>query len=246
MIASLPMYDRPETQAANDRLWNLVREGYMGRTPEALTRDDDLWGQWLSPDLVLSQTCGMPYRTSLHGKVALVGTPHLDIDCGPGLYYSVFVARKAETRSTLADYHGARFAFNERGSQSGWAAPQVAAQDLGFSFTDLLETGSHSGSARAVAYGRADIAAIDALTWQMIRRLDNWAATLAEVGRTLPTPALPYITARKSDASELFAALAEAIDALSPIDRDKLGLQGLLAVPASAYLAVRDPEPLPG
>ena len=26
MIASLPMYDRPETAAANDRLWQGVRE----------------------------------------------------------------------------------------------------------------------------------------------------------------------------------------------------------------------------
>jgi hypothetical protein len=25
VIASLPMYDRPETRAANDRLWQLIR-----------------------------------------------------------------------------------------------------------------------------------------------------------------------------------------------------------------------------
>ena len=246
MIASLPMYDRPETRAANDRLWALLREGYAGRAPEELTRDEDLWSQWLSPDLVLSQTCGKPYRTSLHGKVALVGTPHLELECDPGLYYSVFVARVNDTRDHLVQFRGARFAFNERGSQSGWCAPQVAAEGLGFAFTDILETGSHAASARAVAYGRAEIAAIDALTWEMIKRFDAWATGLQEVGRTEPTPALPYITARAADASELFASLADAIDALSSIDRDRLGLRGLLAVPASAYLAVKDPELVPG
>lgn len=40
MIASLGMYDRPETMAANDRLWALVRDGLRARgiaAPEALT-----------------------------------------------------------------------------------------------------------------------------------------------------------------------------------------------------------------
>ena len=75
MIASLPMYDRPETQAANDRLWTLVRANSDDPLPPALTRGEDPWDHWQAPDLTLSQTCSLPYRARLHDKVALVGTP---------------------------------------------------------------------------------------------------------------------------------------------------------------------------
>ena len=64
MIAALPMYDRPELQAANDRYWALIRAGLLARgiaAPEGLRRGDAvLMPQWESPDLVLSQTCGFP------------------------------------------------------------------------------------------------------------------------------------------------------------------------------------------
>jgi hypothetical protein len=29
---------------------------------------------WLSPELYLSQTCGLPYRAALHGQVQLIAT----------------------------------------------------------------------------------------------------------------------------------------------------------------------------
>ena len=62
MIASLPMYDRPETAAANDRLWQGVRTR-LGEGPEHLVRAGDPWEHWQSPDLLLSQTCGLPFRS---------------------------------------------------------------------------------------------------------------------------------------------------------------------------------------
>ena len=61
MIASLPMYDRPETRAANDNLWALVRKNYAGDLPESLTRTGDIWDHWHSPDLAVSQTCGYSF-----------------------------------------------------------------------------------------------------------------------------------------------------------------------------------------
>ena len=65
MIATLPMYDRPETRAANDRFWDLIRS-HLDEAPEELSRDDF---HWLHPDLLLSQTCSLPYRTALQGRV---------------------------------------------------------------------------------------------------------------------------------------------------------------------------------
>jgi len=93
MIASLGMYDRPETMAANDRLWALVRDGLRARgiaAPEALTRGAGAyWQAWEDPALVLSQTCGFPYRAKLHGKVTLVASPDYGLQgCPPGYYCS--------------------------------------------------------------------------------------------------------------------------------------------------------------
>ncbi|MEO6301185.1 MAG: hypothetical protein ABIO62_16295, partial [Paracoccaceae bacterium] len=136
MIASLAMYDRAEAQPANDRLWALIRDGLRAKglaAPDHLTRGAGAyWDAWQSPDLVLSQTCGFPYRSKLHGKVALIGTPEFGVDgCPPGYYRSILVARADDPRHTITDFHNAALAFNEDLSQSGWAAPQNHAANLG-------------------------------------------------------------------------------------------------------------------
>ncbi|RXV66127.1 hypothetical protein C6W92_05680 [Roseovarius sp. A46] len=243
MIASLPMYDRPETAAANDRLWQAVR-ARLGEGPECLTREGDLWTQWQSPDLLLSQTCGLPYRSRLYDKVNLVGTPVCDLpDCPPGQYYSVFVARRDDPRDDPQAYAQAVLAYNEPLSQSGWAAPQAWAAARGFAFTETLRTGAHAASAQAVADGRADIAALDALSWRFMARTDRFADALRVIGRTDPTPALPWITAATRDPAPIRAALSAALLAMPPEDRDTLGISGLLEVAPEAYLALPIPAP---
>ncbi|MEQ9260442.1 MAG: PhnD/SsuA/transferrin family substrate-binding protein [Roseovarius sp.] len=241
MIASLPMYDRPETRAANERYWQAIR-AELGFGPEGLTHGGDLWAHWEAPDLLFSQTCGYPYRARLHGHVTLVGTPDYGLEgCGPGEYCSVFVVRADDPRTELADFAAARFAYNEPLSQSGWAAPQNHAAGLGFAFSNTQQTGGHRFSAEAVAEGRADIAAIDALTWRMIRRYDGFAADLRELAHTAPTPVLPYITRKGQPPEPLFAAIEAAIARLDEDTRQTLCLEGLVAIPAEAYLAIPNP-----
>ena len=239
------MYDRAETAGANDRFWALVAAGLHARgldAPDALTRGDAAyWAAWRDPSLVLSQTCGFPYRAKLHDQVALVATPDYGIeDCPAGYYASVFVARADDAR-TLPEFRTARFAFNEGLSQSGWAAPQNHAATMGFQFHPSLETGAHLLSALAVAEGQADLAAIDALTWRMIQRWEPMAANLREVARTSPTPGLPYIAAKGADTEAIYQALVTAVDRLSPEDRDALSLRGIVRIAAERYLAVPIP-----
>ena len=239
------MYDRAETAGANDRFWALVAAGLHARgldTPDALTRGHAAyWAAWRDPSLVLSQTCGFPYRAKLHDQVALVATPDYGIEgCPAGYYASVFVARADDAR-TLPEFRTARFAYNEGLSQSGWAAPQNHAATMGFQFHPNLETGAHRLSALAVAEGRADLAAIDALTWRMIQRWEPMAAKLREVARTAPTPGLPFIAAKGADTEAVFQALVTAVDRLSPEDRDALSLHGIVRIAAERYLAVPIP-----
>lgn len=243
MIASLPMYDRPETAAANDRLWQGVRDR-LGEGPMHLTRGGDPWADWQSPDLILSQTCGLPYRARLHGQVALVASPVYDLpDCPAGHYCSVFVARADDPRSTPREFAGAVLAYNEALSQSGWAAPQAFAAAQGFAFGPGLRTGAHRLSGQAVASGRADIAALDALSWLLMARHDAIARDLRVIGRTGSIPGLPYITAAGRDPAPIRAALSGALAALSPDDRATLGLQGVTYLAPEHYLALPVPPP---
>ena len=157
MIASLPMYDPPPLQAANDAFWGLIRDRLRAagmQAPAALTRTGDMWGHWTDPALVLSQTCGFPYRARLHGQVTLVGAPDFGVEgCPPGYYCSVFVVRRDDPRRRLAAFDGAVLAYNDPLSQSGWAAPQNEARLRGLRFVTGPRTGGHALSARAVAGG---------------------------------------------------------------------------------------------
>ena len=246
MIAALGMYDRAEAQASNSRLWALIRDGLRAAgltAPEALTRGAGAyWQAWQDPGLTLSQTCGFPYRARLHGHVTLIGTPDFGVEgCPPGYYNSVLVARADDPRSTLAEFDGAALAFNEDLSQSGWAAPQNHARSLGITLRPTVRSGGHILSAKAVAEGRAAIAAIDAVTWSMIQEWDPCAAALKPVGATTPTPGLPYIAALGTDAALLFDIISQAIAALPQADRAILRPKGIVKVPADAYLAVPTP-----
>jgi ABC-type phosphate/phosphonate transport system substrate-binding protein len=241
MIASLPWYDRPETAAANDRLWAGVR-GELGFGPERLTRPTDYWAHWRTPGLVLSQACGLTWPLGLKHDVRLVAAPVYDLpECPPGRYYSVVVCHKDDPRPRFADFAGARFAYNSRDSQSGFGIALTHAAREAVPIVPGPETGAHRASAQAVAEGRADLAVIDAVTWEMIARWDAAAAALRVLDRTPTSPAPPYVTAKANDPAPIAAALAAAIEALDPADRALLVLRGV----ATAHDADYDAIPLP-
>ena len=241
MIAALGMYDRPETSAANDALWTAIRNE-LGFGPETLTRDQDFWDIWRSPELLFSQTCGLPFRAKLHDKVGLVGTPIYDIpDCPDGHYYSVIIAHRSNAGAALSEFDGATFAYNEALSQSGWAAPIKHLTETSVTPGDLYVSGAHVQSAKAVAEGRADFAGLDVVTWQLIQRHDDFAQELTAIARTEPTPVLPFITALAQDAGALFEAAKSAVAGLPSATKETLFLKGITKISASAYLA----QPLP-
>lgn len=240
MIATLPMYDRVETASANDAFWTAVR-ARLHYGPERLDRDIPLWDAWEHPKLLLSQTCGLPYRTRLGGAVTLVGSPDFDLPgCAPGYYNSVLVAR-ADNRSPIKELLKQRIVINDAHSQSGLAALVMHARRSGVTLGAQHESGGHIESAHAVARNEADLAAIDAHTWRLIRRYDKVARVLRECGRTEPTPAPPYITARGTDPKPLLAAIQSALLDLPPEIRATLNLKAIIALPHEAYTAVPNP-----
>lgn len=245
MLASLPMYDRPELTQAHRAYWGLIRDalhklgiqGDSDLTPEGLGLDF-----WRSPDLCFSQTCGLPYRKWLHGDVQLVGTPDFGLEgCPPGYYRSALVARKDDPRRGLADFAGAVLAINGTNSHSGYAAffNHIAQNPL--PVKACVTSGAHRASARAVAEERADLASLDAVSWRLIQRWDSFADQLKVLEYTTPTPGLPYICGPRVDAAQVAQAVRGAIDALPHAQRDALGIVGLVSIPKADYLAVPVP-----
>lgn len=246
MIASLGMYDFPEIRGAVDALWGLIRDSLRDqgmKAPEQLTRGDGAyWQAWEAPDLVLSQTCGLPFRAKLHDRVTLIGTPDYGVEgCSPGYYRSVFLARQDDHRRDVAEFAGAPFAYNEALSQSGWAAPLSYFKKHGLALNPVRMTGSHRSSIEAVLSGAVDFAAIDAVTWAFLKEIEPASRKVRVVGLTVPTPGLPLIAAMGQDAEKTRAAVDQAIAALSSDQKTTLRLHGFVHIPASDYLA----QPIP-
>jgi ABC-type phosphate/phosphonate transport system substrate-binding protein len=242
VIASLPMYDTGATRDANDRFWSLIRAAY-GRGPEHLDRTTDPHATWENKGLVLSQTCGLPYRSGLYRSVQLVGTPDYGVaGCPPGFYCSCLVVPAGSADKPIGDLATARLARNDARSQSGWAAFAEHMQENGTPFSGTItDTGSHSASVMAVAQGAADIAAIDAVTWALLERDTQNTRGLKVLCRTRPTPGLPLICGPQEDAAALREAIRDAIEALDAQDRACLQINGLVQIAAEDYLRV----PLP-
>ncbi|MGB0504983.1 MAG: phosphate/phosphite/phosphonate ABC transporter substrate-binding protein [Pikeienuella sp.] len=241
MTASLPMYDWPEVTAHTNSLWAGIRRALVASgipAPAELTRPaDGPWDCWYDPELLLSQTCGLPFSAKLVGKTTLLGAPDFDVPgAGPGEYYSVIIVAADSPASNLEDLIGQRFAYNMRESQSGWAA-LAALLDIPTHFGDLVLSGAHRASVQAVAEGRADAAAIDAVSWELARRHDPAAANVRVLTKTPVTPGLPYITslANASAKSEIVAAIRKAITELPAETREALLLNGFACKTEADY-----------
>ncbi|MGB7317581.1 MAG: PhnD/SsuA/transferrin family substrate-binding protein [Planktotalea sp.] len=246
MIANLMMYRRAELDEAHRRYWELIRKNLAKAgidAPEYLSQDAEEFYVWKHPQLVLSQTCGMPYRIWLHDKVQLVGTPDFGLtDCPAGYYRSAILVRADDPRTHIDAFKDATFAYNQTFSQSGYAAPFEHLRASGFWFENRVQTEQHLESAKAVAAGRADIASLDAVTWRNIERHEPFAGALRVLEWTKPTPGLPLITAIGNDAGAIFNAVEQAISELDETSKTDLGLKGIVRIPKEDYLIVPNPD----
>lgn len=203
MIASLPMYWR----AGNAALWRGFWRHVQSALPDLpdLTEPGDIpapWtDHWLRPDLALSATCSLPFRTALKGRVTYVGTLGHSVNDTSGHYHSLLIRRKGDSKADI-------LAYNEPISHSGWAVTR--AHPLTQSIETTLETGAHVASLAAVAEGRADLAMIDAITWRILETFDPNTAKVEVIGQSAASPAHALITALGRDPEPLRVALARA------------------------------------
>jgi ABC-type phosphate/phosphonate transport system substrate-binding protein len=254
MIASLPMYDWPEVRAATDDWWAGLTRHLRGAGFEApgwLTRRGDASAQWRRPDLLVSQTCGFPLMHDLQGQLEVLATPVYDVEgCRGTSYSSVIVVRADGGVSRLEDLEGATAAYNAADSLSGHLALKCVVAPLGRNgrfFGQLVHSGSHRASMQLVCERKADVAAIDCVSYALARRhRPELAAGLAVIARGPSAPALPYVTAAGRPADEIarlkHALAAAAADPALAGARQALFIAGLEFLAPDAYQRVLDLE----
>jgi ABC-type phosphate/phosphonate transport system substrate-binding protein len=246
--ASLPMYDLPELSSATDAWWRglarSLRKAGLADVPDHLRRDATMQELWGDPALMFTQTCGFPLVHGFKGVVQPIATPAYGAEgCAGTSYRSALVVRADQPALELGELRGRRCAVNSRDSQSGFNALRHAVAPLSQGqrfFSEILLTGGHRPSLEAVAAGRADIAAIDCVTYALHKR-SSPALTepLKVLAWTEPAPGLPYAT-RISVDSETLARLREGLmEALAAPDlasaREALLLVDAEVLPIEAY-----------
>jgi ABC-type phosphate/phosphonate transport system substrate-binding protein len=245
-VAFFPMYAVRGAQEHADTLWSCLRDSLRRSGIEAPERVSTITPRidgWMHPDLILGQTCGLPYITRLWDRTELIGTPDYGVEgCLPGFYHSTLVISAADKRQQLSEFFDGTFALNGKDSQSGYGAMMHAAAPFakaGRFFGRAIHTGSHDASMRLVAKGHADIAAIDSVTWRMSRQFDSVTEGLRSIGTTEPTPGLPFVAAKGRWDGRLHDAVRAGVAGLPGVTRRAFGLRDVLPFERADYEVIK-------
>jgi ABC-type phosphate/phosphonate transport system substrate-binding protein len=157
---------------------------------------------------------------------------------GPN-YRSWLVVRAGDPGERLADFRGRTVAYNSTDSQSGYnglrALIAPLAQDGKF-FGAAIASGAHYQSLKLIRSGQADIAAIDSISMELLRRAQPQALEgLKIIGRTAAVPGLPLITAAGTPPEQVDILRAGARAMLDEAVSDRLLIGDFSLVPRSAY-----------
>jgi ABC-type phosphate/phosphonate transport system substrate-binding protein len=249
-IASLPMYDFDRD--AVEAWWRgialaLQAEGVSG-VPSALEWPDELNAHWRDSRLQLSQTCGYPLVTTLMGDVQVVGAFCYTAPGCFGIQYRSELIARIDDGSAIEDFRGRRAVVNSFDSHSGANALQglvAPLADEGGFFSHWSASGSHRRSIEAVRSGSADVAAIDCVTLEGLRRHAPASMLgLRVIGSTAAAPGLPLVTAASTTAAHLQAlrrALLSACGdpALAEV-REALLIGGFEIVDVAAWQVIEE------
>lgn len=205
----------------------------------------------LEPDLWFGHTCGYPLMTRLRQQVGPFCVPLFDVPGTDGEYYSsrIIVAADSSIESII-DSRGCVAAMNNPDSNSGmnvlrYAVAQV--HENGDFFARVVTTGGHLYSLQAVAEGAADIAAIDCVSYQLIK---DWRPELCSrlriIADSVQTCGLPLVMAHallaETDTRELTSRLNEALACCGDEVAATLHLTGFAEVTLADYRSILEVE----
>jgi phosphonate transport system substrate-binding protein len=116
---------------------------------------------------------------------------------GHPIYFSDVVVRVESPYQTFADLRGARWAYNEPNSHSGYNITRYKLAQIGEPtgfFGQVVPGGSHEGCLRLLRAGRIDAAAIDSTVLETEARADpDFMSQLRLIESLGPSPIPPYV-----------------------------------------------------
>jgi phosphonate transport system substrate-binding protein len=145
--------------------------------------------------------CGLPY-TRRADAFEPVAAP---VQAGPRyrgrpVYFSDVVVRRESRFRRFGDLRGARLAYNELGSLSGYEALRAHLAQLGHLagfFGAAIETGDHMVSLGLLVEGECDAAAIDSTVLELaLRDNPDLSMQIRSVAALGPHPAPPCVVSR--------------------------------------------------
>lgn len=249
------MYDFPEVSSATASLVAALIAVYHAEGIEASaaaampTAHHDLMAYWSGPEMLISQSCGLPFVEDLAPFTHSVGTFRWSgVSDEHGWYRTVIVVGPTCAARTMADLDGARPVVSNTQSLSGWCSLGVAVAAV-TDRADFLRpaalSGSHAGSLAALQSGDADVASIDPGTFQLLaRHRPHAVAGLRQIGEGPSVPATPLLVPRSLALSieRSREIVAEALNAASLAEaRATLGVDSFVVVADEAYLAAIPP-----
>ena len=224
MQASLPMYDFPEVREATNAWWQGIakhmRQQGIENVPAHLTTELPLDQLWTGDELFLSQCCGFDVMNSYKDHLSVLMISDWDAEgCETGQYCSLVIVHEDSPHNHLADLKDSIAVINGPESHSGMNALFSAIQPHsvdGQFFKEIHISGAHADSLRFVQNKQADIAAIDNVTFALLKRYRPSAINGVRVlCQTKSAPALPYVTSINTGLEtqkQMQAALQAAFD----------------------------------
>jgi ABC-type phosphate/phosphonate transport system substrate-binding protein len=217
------------------------------KLPENIEFSDSA-GQALDPGTTIVHTCGYPLMTQYRETMHPLCVACFNVKgCEQGWYHSVFLVRLADKAHTLTDCEDYRAAINHAHSNSGMNvfraafAKIVSPRRKSNYFKSVSTTGSHLNSMLAIAQSEADIAAIDAISYDFICRSNpDLASKLRSIGQSASTMGLPFVTQiknRQLNADTLTDALNRALNE-TPHQYSALNLLKFKAVKLEDYRSI--------
>ena len=219
LTASLPMYDFPEVRGTLDTLWNAIarrleEQGVDGVPPD-LVHGRALRELWSDPSLLLSQCCGYDVVNRYPEELIPVATPRYTAPGCQGCdYSSVVLVAESSPAAELEDLRGAVCVINGPESHSGANALRALIAPLsreGRFFSRVRISGTHLDSITALTSGRADVTAIDCVTYALLERHRSTVIMgTRALQHTVHAPGIPYVT-RADRGEKLVSILRHAL-----------------------------------
>jgi len=203
------------------------------------------------PRMIFGHTCGYPLMTRLGDALLPFCVPVFDVPGTDGKRYrSYFIAPADSGIETLQQCRGAIVAINGPDSNSGMNVLRHALARLGAQpeyFSEVLVTGRHLDSLRAVAANRAQLAAIDCVSLQLIADLHpELLPAIRVIGESEATCGLPLVMPAAACTPERgrawLAALDRALTGLPAEMRRTLHLEGFAAAAIDDYAGIVELE----